>query len=216
METNSSSRLNIDILAKDENSYERDFLHEHIIKYRDGPGANGGKSNKDLIMRAKLLNPASLDQAAGLLYTYICMILAQTPHTGSRILLLHAPSSAYAKGERAEDQVLAVLKRVRMMSIADTDPRLRDRIDILPHFFILHYDKRNPQHEADRAGRIAGARSKFKILKRAPELLFEQFDQIIIIDDVSTTGHTLHALHSLLSHAYPSIANRLRTISIAH
>lgn len=219
METNSSSGLNNVINAGgglDEKSHVPDFHHEHIVKYREHPGLSGGKSNKDLIVKAKLLDAASLDRCAELLYTYICMILRQDLGQNTRILLLHAPSSAYAKGERAEDQVLAMLKRVRHMSIAETDPALRDRIDVLPHFFILNYDKRNPQHEADRSARIAGARSKFKVLKRVPELLFEQFDQIIIVDDVSTTGHTLHALGQLFAKTYPMIANRLRTISIAH
>lgn len=201
METNSRS------IMRDEDC---DFLHEHIIKYRDQ--AND-KQNKSLIVKAKLLDPASLDQAAGLLYTYICMSLGPFP---GRTLLLHAPSSAYSKGERAEDQVLAMLKRIRIMSIAERDDSLQDRIDIMPHCFILHMDKRNPQHEASRASRIIGARSKFMMLQHVPELFFQQFDQIVIIDDVSTTGHTLHALRNLFARTYPTLADRVRTISIAH
>lgn len=215
METNSKSVLN-----------ERDFLHEHIIKYRDETGGEpDGRTNKDLIVKAKLLEPASLDRAARLLYTYICMP-AERPQSANRVierrrtpdrtLLLHAPSSAYAKGERAEDQVLSILKRIRHASIAERVDSLRDKIDIMPHFFILHRDKRNPQHEASRASRIIGARSKFRMLQPVPELFFQQFDQILIIDDVSTTGHTLHALAQLFIKTYPMLADRVRTISIAH
>lgn len=177
-----------------------DYRHEFLIKYQE-------KENKELLRNIKLLDPKALDRGAELLYTYICMDKGENGYEKERILLLHAPSSAYAKGERKVDQVLEMLKRVGKIS---------SKIDIMPHFFILNYDKRNPQHEADRITRIENARSKFKIFLDVPEFFIKKYDLIYIIDDVSTTGHTLHALANLIVEKYPEIANRIQTLSIAH
>jgi predicted amidophosphoribosyltransferase len=194
-----------------------DYRHTFIIPYRN-------PANKDLICKIKLMDPPSLGRGAELLHTYICNAAVVGSHM--RILLLHAPSSAYAKGERKEDQVLHMLRRIaRMHSKMPLMATVRNihehgvmplRIDILPHFFILNHDKRNPQHEADRQTRITNAKAKFRIFHKAPGFFIKTFDLIYIIDDVSTTGHTLHALASLICAAYPEIADRVRTVSIAH
>lgn len=185
-----------------------DHRHPHLLAYQD-------KEAKALIRGIKLLDPPSLDEGARLLYehlraaanthasmqadTYICM----------PILLLHAPSSAYANGERPIDQVLAMLQRVAALSSAM-------HIDVMPHSFILSYDQRAAQHAADRSARIANARTKFKILRKTPEALLLRYDRIYVIDDVSTTGHTLHALLELMKTSYPTIADRFQALSIAH
>jgi predicted amidophosphoribosyltransferase len=174
-------------------NHEQDYRHEFLIKYQE-------KENKDLLRDIKLLDSKALDRGAELLYRYICI-------DKGRILLLHAPSSAYAKGERKVDQVLEMLKRIG---------KIDAQIDILPHFFILNYDRRDAQHEADRATRIENARSKFKIFLDVPDFFIKKYDRIYIIDDVSTTGHTLHALLELMKTSYPAIAERVRTLSIAH
>ncbi len=173
-----------------------DYRHEFLIKYQDS-------ENKELLRNIKLLEPKALDRGAGLLYRYICM----DKGVQGRILLLHAPSSAYAKGERKVDQVLEMLKRIGKMNAS---------IDIFPHFFILNYDKRGSQHEADRATRIENARSKFRIFLDVPEFFINRYEKIYIIDDVSTTGHTLHALGNFIIEKYPEIAESVQTLAIAH
>ncbi len=176
--------------------FEKDYRHEFLIKYQD-------PDNKELLRNIKLLDPKALDRGAELLYTYICM----DKGLQVRILLLHAPSSAYAKGERKVDQVLEILKRIG---------KIAPMIDIMPNFFILNYDKRDAQHEANREVRIANARSKFRIFLDVPHFFIKRYDLIYVIDDVSTTGHTLHALANLIVEKYTDVADRVRTLSIAH
>ncbi len=185
-----------------------DHRHPHLLAYQD-------KESKALIRGIKLLDPTCLDEGARLLHTYICM----DKGVKGRILLLHAPSSAYANGERTIDQVLALLKRIAAMhclSSCTAHRKTRPHIDIMPHFFILNHDRRNAQHDAGREARIANAKTKFKILRPVPEALLMQYDQIDIIDDVSTTGHTLHALMELMKASYPAISARISALSIAH
>lgn len=184
---------------------ESDYRHPFLIPYRIA-------ENKALLRGIKLLDRPSILRGASLLHTYICM--PSDRHMG-RTLLLHAPSSAYANGERKTDQVLAMLKAIARSSAA-MPARDRPLIDIMPHLFILNRDKRSAQHAANRADRISNARGRFRILLPVPECFMRRYARIFIIDDVSTTGHTLHALSSLLASAYPGIADRISTLSIAH
>ncbi len=186
-----------------------DYAHTFLIAYQE-------EENKKLLRDIKLLDPNSLARGAELIYTYICMDtgIDEGPLGGTRNLLLHAPSSAYAKSERNSDQVLDMLKRIGKISARGIEHGLH--IDIMPHFFILNYDKRDAQHEANRALRIENARHKFRIFLNVPESCLDRYDRIYIIDDVSTTGHTLQALASLLADTYPRLAGRVRTLAIAH
>lgn len=233
-------QINMKINIKSEKDTRKDIRHTSLLPYKD-------PTNQELIKNLKLLDKTAINQAALLIieHIYECHInnifssIPDTIHGENpkpnecdsilhSILLLHAPSSAFSKGERKYDQVLEVIKAIDKQSRAwrpDLDQKQKKaictlspeiRIAVLPHFFILNHEHRNAQHSSDRQTRLLDAWRKFKIFIKLPLDFFDKYKTIYIIDDVSTTGHSLAALRQICIEKYPSLEGKIKTLALAH
>lgn len=154
---------------------------------------------KEIVKKNKNLDKEANIYMANELYTYIVSDMTANNYSETRLntLLLHAPSSSFARGDKSKDHMTIILEEIK--NFADMQKIIK--IDIFPHFFIIDADKRKSQHQKDRSMRITDSKTRFNTLSKIDQnfmWFIQKYDSVYIIDDVLTTGATLTSLASLL------------------
>ncbi len=159
---------------------------------------------KEIVRKSKNLDPKAMEYIATVIFRAIKADLYgktgdRPAEVLSKTLLMHAPSSSFARGQKRRDHMAIILEKIK--DTADLE------IDICLHAFIIDVDKRKSQHEKDKAERISDSKTRYKLLFKTPLMWDTKFDQnfihsydlIYVLDDVQTTGATLQILTSIIS-----------------
>ncbi len=160
---------------------------------------------KETIRKSKNLDPMATRQIAEAIYHEIQNDLTDSK---SRTLLLHAPSSAFARKQKKLDHMAVILEKIK--------DRAGNRVDICLHAFIIDVDKRKSQHEKNKIERIKDSKSRYRILFTFHRDFINSYDFIYILDDVMTTGATMLGLMDILSRMLPASKQNVRGITFCH
>lgn len=164
--------------------------------------------SKDLIIGIKSLSVPDIHTAGMLLYQYIVNHIINSFPT-QKILLVHCPSSTYATGLRPKDQLAELLTYIKRIHHTDV------HLDVFLHTIRIKRTYRTAQHDKNKYHRINDSRDKFECGASIPLSLLNRYTCICIIDDVVTTGASLHAVKEIYRERL-SYTGHIILLALAH